>query len=536
MRDHPQRRQGAAGQGERPQLLRQPARQAALGRPATGPSDGGLRTETGGGSERRIPDRGAGARRRSAAPGAGRGGCAAGWCAPSSGALLLLAVALLAGSLLSPEPARARAARRPLVAAVSEFLGRKIQVGDLDYTFFPPAVELRDVVIPGPRPGDPPVARVPFVRSSRPRATCAAGSSTWSRSRSIPPADLPPVQPRRHRATCRGSASAGPRPTALRGADRPHPGAGRHSAPQRAQAAAHPRRPGRLGSPHGPGRARRRGRQPPRRPGHRPGGGHHPAAGARPTALTVSAKGSLVPEEGRIRIAAARLAGPDLQAGSDGFVDYRSREPARSSSASTARAPPSCSTALGYMEEPIAGPFASTAASLRAGRRRGRGATRGTATLAPHRHARPRLRATSRRGSPATATACEVGHRARPATPAAGPGADRRWTRRRSGRRRPGRARPRSSPASPSATLIARPVPGRGAARSWAASPARAGGTLGYRFTTRRALAGSGRGRRPRAGRPSEPGCRSPADAAHHPRPRRDLQRRHPPDRARRRT
>src|SRR6185295_12486511 len=44
---------------------------------------------------------------------------------------------------------------------------------------------------------------------------------------------------------------------------------------------------------------------------------------ARPYRFTLSAKGSVLPQEGRVRIATARLASPDLGASASGFVDYR---------------------------------------------------------------------------------------------------------------------------------------------------------------------------------------------------------------------
>ena len=79
---------------------------------------------------------------------------------------LLLVVALLAAGLLLLQSrfAREQALAR-MVTQASQFLGgRKIQIGSVDYTFFPPAVEVSNLVVPGPRPGDPPVLRVPFAR------------------------------------------------------------------------------------------------------------------------------------------------------------------------------------------------------------------------------------------------------------------------------------------------------------------------------------------------------------------------------------
>jgi TamB, inner membrane protein subunit of TAM complex/AsmA family len=78
---------------------------------------------------------------------------------------IVLLVALLAGVyfLLQSQLARGRAASL-VVQRVSAYLHRDIQVGAVDYTFFPLAFELHDLVIPGPRPDDPPVATIPLVR------------------------------------------------------------------------------------------------------------------------------------------------------------------------------------------------------------------------------------------------------------------------------------------------------------------------------------------------------------------------------------
>ncbi|HEY2293178.1 MAG TPA: hypothetical protein VGM86_20955 [Thermoanaerobaculia bacterium] len=54
--------------------------------------------------------------------------------------------------------------RERLIAPISHRLNRDVRIGSVDYSFFPPTFELRDVVIPGPRPADPPVARVPYVQ------------------------------------------------------------------------------------------------------------------------------------------------------------------------------------------------------------------------------------------------------------------------------------------------------------------------------------------------------------------------------------
>ncbi|MDP9119984.1 MAG: hypothetical protein M3O15_01220, partial [Acidobacteriota bacterium] len=73
--------------------------------------------------------------------------------------LLLLGAVAFVGSRF----AHARATAL-LTAQLSEFLGRQVHLGSVSYDFLPPAVELHDLIIPGPRPADPPVVAVPLVR------------------------------------------------------------------------------------------------------------------------------------------------------------------------------------------------------------------------------------------------------------------------------------------------------------------------------------------------------------------------------------
>src|SRR6185295_19188485 len=77
---------------------------------------------------------------------------------------------------------------------------------------------------------------------------------------------------------------------------------------------------------------------------------------AHPYRFTVSARGSIVPEQGRVRIATARIAGPDLTAKADGVIDYRA-ENRRVELHYTADGATQILNRLGYMTEPIAGPF-----------------------------------------------------------------------------------------------------------------------------------------------------------------------------------
>ena len=268
--------------------------------------------------------------------------------------VLLLAVVIVALLLfIQSRYARTQLAAR-MVAAVSEKLGRQVQVGDLDFTFLPPAIELRDVVIPGPRPTDPAVARVELVRVQ----------ATWRdlRQRVL---RLEQVEAVRPQITLQFNAD------------------GTNNLPRWKSDRAGPSRfelqighvliqdgTLHLNEMHVPmtvdakavwgritGQADRGGE-----------GGNRldmlvtaqevvtNLPSARPYAASVSAKGSLDPAAGRIRIAAARIAGPDLQATVDGTVDWRA-EPRRVALRVDGHGETRLVNRLGYMAEPIAGPF-----------------------------------------------------------------------------------------------------------------------------------------------------------------------------------
>ncbi|HWM92322.1 MAG TPA: translocation/assembly module TamB domain-containing protein [Thermoanaerobaculia bacterium] len=49
-------------------------------------------------------------------------------------------------------------------ARTSELLGRQVEIGRVDYSLIDLSFELYDVVIPGPKPGDPAFARIPLAR------------------------------------------------------------------------------------------------------------------------------------------------------------------------------------------------------------------------------------------------------------------------------------------------------------------------------------------------------------------------------------
>lgn len=103
-------------------------------------------------AERPATGRGAKSRRRRLAGGALR---FVGWT------LVAIALALTAiVAFLGSETARERG--RTLIAArLGETLGREVSVGSVELDLHPLGLTVHDLVIPGPRPGDPPVARVP---------------------------------------------------------------------------------------------------------------------------------------------------------------------------------------------------------------------------------------------------------------------------------------------------------------------------------------------------------------------------------------
>ncbi|HEX4952458.1 MAG TPA: translocation/assembly module TamB domain-containing protein [Thermoanaerobaculia bacterium] len=77
---------------------------------------------------------------------------------------VVLAAAALALSLYLDSDAFRSRARGFLVAQLSEALGRPVTVASASVELFPLALEISDLVIPGPTPESPPVAVVPFLR------------------------------------------------------------------------------------------------------------------------------------------------------------------------------------------------------------------------------------------------------------------------------------------------------------------------------------------------------------------------------------
>jgi hypothetical protein len=276
---------------------------------------------------------------------------------------LLLLAALGAGLWFFVQSHLAREKlRERLVAPVSHFLNREVRIGSIDYSFFPPTFELRDVVVPGPRPGDPPVARVPYV--------AIRASLKDIRKRRFDLEEIEVLRPQVYLQVnpdgstnlpeFRFSSSGGPQRFDVRIG---------HILVQDGTFQLNERHlPFHLDAKaiwgRGIGRAERGGK-----------GGNRidllataqevvtTLPHARPYAFTVSARGSVVPEKGRIEIANTRFAGPDLTGRASGFVDYRA-ESRRVELDLHADGQAHWVNRLGWTEEPLAGPLAADARFL----------------------------------------------------------------------------------------------------------------------------------------------------------------------------
>jgi translocation and assembly module TamB len=276
---------------------------------------------------------------------------------------LLLLTALGAGSWFFVQSRLAREKlRERLVAPVSHFLNRDVRIGSIDYSFFPPTFELRDVVVPGPRPADPPVARVPYVE--------LRVSIQDLRKRRFDIEEIEVLRPQVYLQVnpdgstnlpdFRFSSGGGPQRFDVRIG---------HILVQDGTFQLNERHlPFRLDAKavwgRGIGRAERGGK-----------GGNRidllataqevvaTLPHAKPYAFTVSARGSVIPEKGRVEIANTRFAGPDLTGRANGFVDYRA-ESRRVELNLHADGEAHWVNRLGWSEQPLAGPLAADARFL----------------------------------------------------------------------------------------------------------------------------------------------------------------------------
>ena len=276
---------------------------------------------------------------------------------------LLLLTALGAGLWFFVQSHLAREKlRERLVAPVSHFLNREVRIGSVDYSFFPPTFELRDVVIPGPRPGDPPVARVPYA--------AVRASLKDLRGRRIDLEEIEVFRPRVYLQVNPDGSTNFPDFGSSSGSGQRHFDVrighllvqdgtfqlNERSLPFHLDARAVWGR--------GIGRAERGGK-----------GGNRidllataqevvaTLPHARPYTFTVSARGSLVPEKALVRIANVRFAGPDLTGRANGLVDYRAGERRVDLNLHT-EAQAHWVNRLGWTAEPLAGALAADARFL----------------------------------------------------------------------------------------------------------------------------------------------------------------------------
>lgn len=271
----------------------------------------------------------------------------------------LLVVVLLAAGLLLLQSrfAHERALARLVTLGTTFFGGRKIQVGSVDYSFFPPALELSNILIPGPRPGDTPVLRAPHARVEL--------AVRDLRGRVF---DLEQIEVERPEVYLQTNPDGS---TNLPDFVLPQGGGGRKQLDVRIGHILVQDGIFRLNERHAPltldakavwgrltGRADRGGE-----------GGNRldylvtaqDVATTLPHALpykfTASFRGSIVPEKGRVAVAKARIAGPDVSLRVDGFIDYLAQN-RRIELHYTGQGATHLVNRLGYMTDPIAGPFA----------------------------------------------------------------------------------------------------------------------------------------------------------------------------------
>lgn len=273
---------------------------------------------------------------------------------------LLLLAGLFAGTWFFAQSQLAREkVRERLIAVIPRYLNRQVRIGSVDFSVFPAAIELRDVVIPGPRPGDPPVARLPYVQVQasvydlrnnvfdideievlHPQVYLQFNPDGSS---NLPDFNFPISSGGKHidvrighLLVQDGTLRLNERQTPLQIDSRAIWG-------------------------RGIGRAERNGK-----------GGNRidllataqevvtTLPHAKPYAYTLSAKGSVIPEQGRVQITNARLAGPDLKGQVSGFVDYRPKS-LRVELAVRADVAAQWVNRVGYDDQPLVGPIAGQA-------------------------------------------------------------------------------------------------------------------------------------------------------------------------------
>jgi hypothetical protein len=255
--------------------------------------------------------------------------------------LLVVGLYALVGSRFARERVLALA-----VARTSEFLNRPVSIGSAEYSLLPWAdIVLRDVRIPGPNPGDPPLATAEQVHVALP----------WGELRRhvVELEQIDVVRPRLHLVFNPDGTSNLPRFGARAGAG-----------PRRFEV-----RIGRILVQDGELELNERRVQLSLDAravwGRMVGSGRRLDAlataqevavglpGAVPYRVSVSGKGSLLLDRGRFEIAAGRLAGPDLAARASGTISWRrgAHVDLRFDGEGESR----IANRLGYLAEPLAG-------------------------------------------------------------------------------------------------------------------------------------------------------------------------------------
>ncbi|HWN44730.1 MAG TPA: hypothetical protein VNW71_21080, partial [Thermoanaerobaculia bacterium] len=278
------------------------------------------------------------------------------------GLFFLILVVAAAWLFLESGYAHERAAKM-VIARSSELLGRRIQVGRIDYSLIDLSFEMYDVVIPGPQPGDPDFARIPLARVE----------FSWRdlQQRVLRLEQIEVVRPQVY-------LRFNPDGTSNLPELRTRPGAKRRFEVQIGRVLVENgtldldemRFPLNLDAKAVFGRAigsAERGGE---------GGNRIDAMvaaqevvttlpRAKPYPFTASAKGSFVP--GRLRFTTLRLAGPDLKATGQGSYEWGLGKERRLALEIAADGWAQLANRLGYVQEPIQGPFAFRGRIDRAG-------------------------------------------------------------------------------------------------------------------------------------------------------------------------
>jgi hypothetical protein len=268
------------------------------------------------------------------------------------GLFFLILVVAAAWLFLESGYAHERAAKM-VIARTSELLGRRIQVRRIDYSLIDLSFEMYDVVIPGPQPGDPDFARIPLARVE----------FSWRdlQQRVLRLEQIEVVRPQVY-------LRFNPDGTSNLPELRTRPGAKRRFEVQIGRVLVENgtldldemRFPLNLDAKAVFGRAigsAERGGE---------GGNRIDAMvtaqevvttlpRAKPYPFTASAKGSFVP--GTLRFTTLRLAGPDLKATGQGSYEWGRDKPRRLALEVSADGWAQLANRLGYVREPIQGPF-----------------------------------------------------------------------------------------------------------------------------------------------------------------------------------